>query len=115
MVDVFVIDLNNYDMILGIQWLVMLENVVSDYKELWMYFTWPGQEVVLTRDRTTKLQIIMFKQLNGLLDNPSELIEVSLCSLIILEEADNMTCSMLSTLPPIEEKNTALKELLKYY
>jgi hypothetical protein len=57
----------------------------------------------------------MFKQLNGLLDNPSELIEVSLCSLIILEEADNMTCSMLSTLPPIEEKNTALKELLKYY
>lgn len=71
MVVVFVVDLNNYDKILGIQWLVMLGNIVLDYRELWMYFTWQGQGVVLKRDRTTKLHIIMFKQLNGSLDSPS--------------------------------------------
>jgi predicted small integral membrane protein len=49
----------------------MLGNIVSDYTELWMYFTWQGQEVVLKRDMTTKLQIIMLKQLNGSLDSPS--------------------------------------------
>jgi hypothetical protein len=34
MVDVFTNKLNNYDMVLGIQWLAMLDNIMFNYKEL---------------------------------------------------------------------------------
>jgi len=33
MVDVFNVELNNYDMVLGIQWLAMLGDIVSNYKK----------------------------------------------------------------------------------
>jgi hypothetical protein len=32
--NVFVMDLNNCDMIFGVQWLIMFDNIVSNYKEL---------------------------------------------------------------------------------
>ena len=56
-----------------------------------------------------------FEQLSGLLDSPLEFIEVSLCSLRILEDVDNMVCSMLSTPSPVGERIVALEDLLKNY
>lgn len=80
-----------------------------------MSFTWQGKEVVLKKDRVAQLQIIRFKQLSGLLDSPLEFTEVSLCSLRILEDVDNMVCSMLSTPSPVREKIVVLEDLLKNY
>ena len=45
--DVFIVDLINCDMVLGIQWLATLGNIVSNYKDLWMSFIWHGQDVLL--------------------------------------------------------------------
>jgi hypothetical protein len=38
--DVFTLDLKNYDMILGIQWLAKLKTIVCNYDEMWMAFIW---------------------------------------------------------------------------
>jgi hypothetical protein len=32
--DIFMIELNNYDMVLRVQWLSIMENIVSNYLEL---------------------------------------------------------------------------------
>jgi hypothetical protein len=36
--DVFVMALQNYDMVLGIQWLKLLGNVLANYEDKWMTF-----------------------------------------------------------------------------
>ena len=33
-VDVFIVDLNNYDMVLETQWLAILNDFISNYREL---------------------------------------------------------------------------------
>jgi hypothetical protein len=43
MTDVFTLELKNYDMILGIQWLAKLKTIVYNYDEIWMAFIWHGQ------------------------------------------------------------------------
>jgi hypothetical protein len=45
--DIFVMKLQNYDMVLGIQWLKLLGNVLSNYEERWVSFWWQNREVTL--------------------------------------------------------------------
>jgi hypothetical protein len=71
--------------------------------------------VLLKGDKAAKLQTIKFEQLSGLLDSPSELTEVSLCSLRILEDVGDMVCAMISTPGPVGERNAILEELLRDY
>jgi len=40
MVDVFIVYLNNCNMVLGIKWFAKLGNILSNYKNLWMSFNW---------------------------------------------------------------------------
>jgi len=40
--DVFIIDLNNYNMVLSIRWLATLDNIMSNYKKLLMSLKWQG-------------------------------------------------------------------------
>lgn len=47
--NVFIMELKNYDMILDIQWLETLGNIVSNYKDLWMPFSWQSKEVTIKR------------------------------------------------------------------
>jgi hypothetical protein len=41
--DVFVMALQNYDMVLDIQWLKLLGNVLANYEDKWMTFWMAGQ------------------------------------------------------------------------
>jgi len=36
--DVYIIELSNYEMVLGIQWLFLLGDILCNYKHLWMSF-----------------------------------------------------------------------------
>jgi hypothetical protein len=47
--NVFIMELKNCDMILDIQWLETLGNIVSNYKDLWMPFSWQSKEVTIKR------------------------------------------------------------------
>jgi hypothetical protein len=86
--DVFIVDLINCDMVLGIQWLSTLRNIISNYKDLWMSFKWHGQDILLKGTDCIKIQTIELTQLNSLMVNPTQLAGMNLCSLIPLEEED---------------------------
>jgi hypothetical protein len=51
-----------------------------------------------------ELQTIRFEQFNSLIDNPTQLVEVSLCSLRLMERGDHIVNSMTS--------NSAIEDLL---
>jgi hypothetical protein len=61
--DVFIMDLSNYDMMLGVQWLSMLGDILCNYKHLWMSFDWQGQRVLLKEESPIKFQAIELAQL----------------------------------------------------
>nr|TKS15571.1 hypothetical protein D5086_0000032660 [Populus alba] len=67
--DVFVMALQNYDMVLGIQWLKLLGDILANYEDKWMTFWWQGKEVTLKGDNPTLTQSIPLEELNGLLTN----------------------------------------------
>jgi hypothetical protein len=55
MADVFIIELVNCEMVLGIQWLSLLGGILCNYKHLWMPFDWQGKRVLLKGENPTKL------------------------------------------------------------
>ena len=83
--DVFVMKLQNYDMVLGIQWLKLLGNVLSNYEDRWVSFWWQDKEVTLRGENPKLAQSIRLKELNGLLSSESLISEVRLCSLGMVE------------------------------
>ena len=113
--DVFIMDLNNYDMVLGIQWLSMLGDILCNYKHLWMSFDWQGQRVFLRGENPIKFQAIKLEQLKGLLSNQQQLAEVHLCSLRFLDE-DEFTLSSVTVAPPPHlNKDHRITELMGDY
>ena len=113
--DVFIVDLINCDMVLGIQWLATLGNIISNYKDLWMSFKWQGQDIVLKGTDCTKIQNIELTELNSLMVNPIQLASMTLCSLINLEEEDEGVHSMSPSTINNQQEQTALGDLLEYY
>jgi hypothetical protein len=79
--DVFTLDLKNCDMIFGIQWLATLKTIVCNYEEMWMAFTWQGQEVFIKGNDPVTMETVRLKQLNGLLCSASLVSEINMCSL----------------------------------
>jgi len=80
-IDVFTLDLKNCDMILGIQWLATLKTIVCNYEEMWMAFTWQGQEVFIKGNDPVTMETVRLKQLNGLLCSANLVSKINLCSL----------------------------------
>ena len=113
--DVFVVELNNCDIVLGVQWLATLGNILSNYNDLWMSFIWQGQDILLQGDTPVKLQTIGFEQFNSLINNPNKLVEVNLCSLRVIEDSDHFISSMTTTLQPSLGNNATIDELLHSY
>nr|TKR84673.1 hypothetical protein D5086_0000255440 [Populus alba] len=85
--DVFVMALQNYDMVLGIQWLKLLGDILANYEDKWMTFWWQGKEVTLKGDNPTLTQSIPLEELNGLLTNTTSWAGVNICSLRVLDDA----------------------------
>jgi hypothetical protein len=113
--DVFVVELNNCDMVLGVQWLATLGNIFSNYNELWMSFIWQGHDILLRVDIPVKLQTIGFEQFNSLINSPNQLVEVNLCSLRVVGDSDHFISSMTATLQPSLGSDSTIDELLHSY
>ena len=111
--DVFIMDLSNYDMMLGVQWLLMLGDILCNYKHLWMSFDWQGQRVLLKEESPIKFQAIELAQLQGLLNNSEQVAELHLCSLQVLED-DDLNISSL-TVKQHQHQDTTLTTLLENY
>jgi hypothetical protein len=106
-------DLSNYDMVLGVQWLSMLGDILCNYKHLWMSFDWQGQKVLLKEESPIKFQAIELAQLQGLLNNSEQVAELHLCSLQVLED-DDLNISSL-TVKQHQHQDTTLTTLLENY
>ena len=113
--DVFIMDLNNYDMVLGIQWLSLLGDILCNYKHLWMSFDWQGQRVLLRGENPIKFQAIKLEQLKGLLNNQKQLAVVHLCSLRVLDEEAYSLDSMTVASPQNLSKDPQITELMGDY
>jgi hypothetical protein len=113
--DVFVVELNNCDMVLGVQWLATLGNIFSNYNELWMSFIWQGHDILLRGDIPVKLQTIGFEQFNSLINSSNQLVEVNLCSLRVVGDSDHFISSMTATLQPSLGSDSTIDELLHSY
>ena len=113
--DVFVMKLQSYDMVLGIQWLKLLGNVLSNYEERWVSFWWKGKEVTLRGENPKVAQAIRLEELNGLLSTDTLVSEVGLCCLRVVEQG-NLSChakEVTNTGP--ETGNSPLQFLLTAY
>nr|TKS08041.1 hypothetical protein D5086_0000106910 [Populus alba] len=87
--DVFIIDLSNCEMVLGIQWLSLLGDILCNYKHLWMSFDWQGQRVLLKGENPPKFQSIELKQLSALVKNHPPGEDYLLYSLQFMELEEN--------------------------
>ena len=112
--DVFVMKLQSYDMVLGIQWLKLLGDVLSNYEERWVSFWWQNKKVTLKGEDPKLAQSIPLEELNGLLSTKALLSEVKLCSLQMVEESDRE--QQVKELPIFEDsEGSPLQSLLAAY
>jgi len=83
--DVFIINLSNCEMVLGIQWLSLLGDILYNYKHLWMSFDWQGQQILLKGKNPPKFQSIELKQLSALVQNGQPVEDYLIYSLQFME------------------------------
>jgi len=91
--DVFVMELEASDMVLGVQWLATLGDIVCNYKNMWMSFEWQGQRTTLRREELVKLQSVQFGQMSGLLSNRTSIAGINLCSLRMIQDTPDTATS----------------------
>ena len=113
--DIFIVDLINCDMVLGIKWLATLGNVMSNYKDLWMSFKWQGQDVVLKGTDCTKVQTIELAQLNSLMVNLTQLSRMNICCFTTSEDPNKDARPMFQSLISNQKDRVALEELFNRY
>ena len=80
--DVLILPIERSQMVLGIQWLVMLGPILWDFSKLRMEFTVRSKKVVLRGSPQPKLQLMSGKSLLKALQLPIEMCKVQLCSLM---------------------------------
>jgi len=112
--DIFVMDLDACDMVLGVQWLATLGDIVCNYKSMWMSFDWQEQRVTLKGDEPVRLQSVQYGQMSGLLDSNRGIAGISLCSLLLVQETEGAKALLMGKNLNEEEKE-ALQNLLHLY
>lgn len=83
--DVFVLPLDNYDMVVGIQWLALLDDIVWNFKKLTMKFFIEGTLCELQGIGSNGLSLCSVEKMNDLLSHSDRLAAIHLCSIQMLE------------------------------
>ncbi|MCH94373.1 hypothetical protein A2U01_0015331, partial [Trifolium medium] len=66
-VDLFILDIEGPDVVLGFPWLQSLGKVTHDYSTLTMEFSWQGTQVTLVGDTSIASQLVSLHQLQALI------------------------------------------------
>lgn len=61
--DFLVLPLEGCQMVMGIQWLILLGPILWDFKQLRMEFAMDGKRIILQRSSTHRLQLMQVKSL----------------------------------------------------
>lgn len=78
-----VLPLEGCQMVLGIQWLILLGSILWNFKELRMEFMVGKKKVVLRGSPQPRLQLMQCKSLAKALPLPSEMCRIQFCSLVV--------------------------------
>ena len=114
--DVYIIELSNCEMVLGIQWLSLLGDILCNYKHLWMSFDWQGQRILLKGENPSKFQTIELKQMSSLIGNHKQVVDYFVCSLSTAEEETGViTYSATQASQFGDIKDNHLQQLLESY
>ena len=114
--DVLILPIEGSQLVLGIQWLVMLGPILWDFNKLRMEFTVRGKKVVLRGSPQPKLQLMSGKSLLKALQLPTEMCKAQLCSLMgQLVEQNETVVSELVPDQLNERQQEQLNQLLQNY
>ena len=80
--NVLILPIEESQMVLGIQWLVMLGPILWDFSKLRMEFAVGNKKVVLRGSPQPKLHLMSGKSLLKTLQLPTEMCKLQLCSLM---------------------------------
>ena len=72
-VDVYLLPLDNYDLILGAQWLATLGDIIWNFNKLEMSFTMQGQSYKLQGKMEGSLNLSDWEEMSRLLAKPNQL------------------------------------------
>ncbi|KAJ0745438.1 putative nucleotidyltransferase, Ribonuclease H [Helianthus annuus] len=109
--DVLVIDLNNYDLVLGIQWLETLDDIVWNFKNLTMKFNIAGQDFELKGTKRKGVKISSMEKITSLIQEEESVVQAQLFT--IQDSADNNCMYQPVIGNSIEQEG--LEKLLKAY
>ncbi|XP_022019619.1 uncharacterized protein LOC110919665 [Helianthus annuus] len=82
--DMYLIPLESYDMVLGIQWLSALGDIVWNFKNLGMEFQFNGIKQVLKGITNSGVSLCSVEKMDQMLGHPDQLIESQMFSLQLL-------------------------------
>ncbi|XP_022041343.1 uncharacterized protein LOC110943921 [Helianthus annuus] len=99
--DMLVIDLNNYDIVLGIQWLETLNDIIWNFKNLTRKFTVAGQEFEL---RGTKKQGVSLCSMDKIAMMIKSQVNVSQAQLFTIQDSTTKDCMYQPIIGNTEEK-----------
>lgn len=111
--DVFVLPLDNYDMVLGIQWLAFLDDIVWNFKKLTMKFSMQDRICELQGVGSNGVSLCSAEKMNDLLLNSGHLVAVHLCSIRVLESGSEES---VITAPKVTDQPTAaIQQILRQF
>ncbi|KAJ0545001.1 putative nucleotidyltransferase, Ribonuclease H [Helianthus annuus] len=79
--DVLLLPLDNYDMVLGIQWLQFLNDIVWNFKSLTMQFQVDSKTIVLKGINKNSVSLCSIEKLSNMLQNDDQMVQLQLFSM----------------------------------
>lgn len=80
-IDVLLIELDSYDMVLGVKWLRQLGDITWNFNNLWKKFLYQVEECTLKGIPKQRLQMINSEDMQKILSSKNQVATMQLCRL----------------------------------
>ena len=106
--------LDNYDLILGAQWLATLGDIIWNFNKLEMSFAMQGQSYKLQGKMEGSLNLSDWEEMSRLLAEPNQLTSMQLISIVELWPIQGTACEQLESIDPFQHNSDLQKLLLNF-
>ncbi|XP_022008221.1 uncharacterized protein LOC110907566 [Helianthus annuus] len=109
--DMMVFDLDNYDIVLGIQWLETLNDIMWNFKNLTMKFNVAGQDFELKGTKRKNVGLSSMEKITSLIQDEEKVVQAQLFMIQDSASAQSMYQPVIGK----EQEHKELTDLLKNY